>query len=458
MKFKKLAIAAAIVGAFGAGTVSAGVTGVPADANLVPLVLNSDANAADAQIETYVGLYVPEEIGADTIISNFTARNSAPTARPQVLPSGGNPANPLPPYIYWALVDEDSELVDDGECEISLGDKVVWSTDVTTYRALQQQQNAALQSLNVFAPNPVCGPSGSSERFGYVVFQTPGGADGCAADFAFWGNAWILDQGTISATGNSIAAVPVIPLSDGPDTVQTQPTLIGNEVITSGSAAGYQCGLSPTPPASVAPIFAGIRMNNSIAPTDEQVLLQAEIRGPATGFEQSLHAFWFDQNNANREAKMIVWDDAEGSCTDSLPMPREVNLWLYNHNVQVGGFPAVSGWGNLIGQNAANVPGFGPWVTSVIDAVKPGILTGYNSTQLCAPDYWEANPNSVPAYIGALNGYVQYAINEEGTGQGVGLVDRGAIAFNWQEALGVADSTGVASGWSTHMTTDLGKR
>jgi hypothetical protein len=452
MKLRKLALTAAVSGvlAAGGGSVSAAITGVPGDAGMAPMILNSDEGTSDSQIETYIGLYVPTNIGIDTVINQYTAPNSAPTKKRQVLPIRPEEDHPT---IYWAMFDENSKLIEDGECEVSLGDKTVWTTDYSTYQFEQERQKAGLADLNDDVPNPVCGPGDFSDRFGYVVFQTVAGADGLASSFAFWGNAWILDDGTISSQTDSIAAVPFVPLADGPDSSENAPTIIGNEVV---NFEAYGDGQT-TIPVSVAPIIAGIRMNNAQSPTNEDVTLQAEIRGPVTGWEQSMHVFWFDQNLPNdsnpatRTARYRLWDDQQGDCTDDVKLPRELNILLYNNSTSVtDGAPT---WDNLVDDSKNSDE---RRYISVIDAVEPpdGF---YRPSRYCLADYW-LESNFFDNYEGALNGYIDYKIREEGVGAGPGNVDRAAFAFNWQESLGIVSGTGVASGWSTHMTTDLGKQ
>lgn len=454
MKFNKLALVTAVSAAVGgvSGIANAQITGLPGEALLVPMVLSGAKDGAP--IETYIGLYVPETIGQDTVINRYTA--------PHVAPAGALPVTqnlPEGTEIYWALFDENSKKVQDGYCPVSTGDKTVWTTDYH-YREVQlQQRRGILQAGITDIPDPVCGPSlPISNRFGYVTFQTVPGADGWDADFAFWGNAWILDQNVIGQP-NSIASVPVMPMADGYDVSENEEPWIGNQVIASGTL--HQDPPVADSPNQVAPIAAGIRMNNADGDEDEDVVLQAEIRGPATGSEMSLHVFWFDKNNAARVADTDIWDDQEGTCSDTWPLPRELNLVLYNYSINNSGFPATGGWGVLNStKGRRNVDGS---VTDVIDAVQPPIVGGYVSHDYCIPTYWQDLPSQYEtAYPGALNGYVQYAIQEEGLGTDVGgvtYVNEAAVAFNWQESLSTAPTVPqVGSGWSSHMTTDLGKQ
>ncbi len=77
MKFRKLALASAAMAAMGVnGLATAGVTGLPGEGLLVPLVLGTDGDVDADSIATYVTLSVPGTIGQDTMINFFTAPHS----------------------------------------------------------------------------------------------------------------------------------------------------------------------------------------------------------------------------------------------------------------------------------------------------------------------------------------------------------------------------------------------
>jgi len=425
MSIKKLATAIAVTAALGGGTASAAITGIPGEAALVPMVLAGGSE--NAGLQTYVGLYVPTTIGKDTIINQFSAPNAAPGPTVQQLDV---------PEIHWTLFDEKSRKVEDGTCEVSPGDYVLWTTD-RSVQQYQRGQRAELVYQGILGlpdgvPDPVCGPT-NPRRFGYVVFQTFVGADGQAADFAFWGAASITGFGN----GEGHVDVPVMPMADGADPLPSgsgEPAL-GNEVIAGGVYGDDQA----SDPVAAAPIFAGIRMNDGSGAATEKVRVQAPIQGPpavsTAPSGRSLHVFWFDRNDDQRLAALKIWDDQEGSCSDSVPLPYELNLLLYNHQTIVGGFPSQDSWDNL---GPGSQVGY---LTNVIDAVQPDLLNGYRSRPYCTPDYW---------YLGsgydALGGYVEYELNE--IGEPTTSVNSAAVSFNLQE---------TRYGWATHMSADLGK-
>jgi hypothetical protein len=380
----------------GGGLANAEITGVPGEAVLGPMVLTTGG------AETYIGLYVPTTIGMDTVTA---------LSAPHVLAGGPVTQTNFIPEIHWTLFDHRSKKVENGTCEVSPGDYVLWTTDPNVQAVQTEQRRELLQAGILGIPDPVCGPS--SDTNGYVVFQTIPGADGADADFAFWANgAVVLPGGFLGLPNASIGTVPMLAMADGADPLPVgsgEPT-IGNSVISGGR---YLDGI-PADPVKYAPILAGIRMNNGDA-FDDVVRIQAPIQGPAGGNGISIHAFWFDRNDPDRFPSTLVWDDQEGNCSDSVPLPYELNVWAYNY---------PSGTRRMT-----------------------ELLTG-TSWDYCLPDYW--NPNGF--YPGALGGYVEYELQEiNDPYPAPGLVNSAMAAWNWQQS--VVPNTG----WATHMTTDLGK-
>jgi hypothetical protein len=439
---RKLVTAAAVSLALAGATGSAiaEITGVPAEAQLGPMVLFDPAVVGN--IETYIALTVPLNIGNDTVV-NLSA--------PHVLANGPTAQINFDPRIHWTLFDENSDEVEDGECFVSPGDTVMWTTD-TALQAIQNAQTAAMQQRKPGTPDSFCGPS-SPERFGYVVFQTYQGADGLDADFAFWAQGAIVDSASILAAQPNIGAIPMLGMADGADPSPPgsgQPS-IDNSVINNGNIGDGNA----SNPVKYAPILAGVRMNNSDA-VDDLVYMSAPIQGVQLGNAMSLHVFWFDRNDATRVARTDIWDDQEGSCSYNIPMPRELNLWMFNHRIAAGNLPPITAgapnWANMAPATAVRQdPTRG--LTDVISAVKPSILTGYASATYCLPPYWNANVTPDINYLGALGGYVAYEFDEINDPQPVpGVVNSAAAAFNWQEAV----LRGPAA-WSMHMTIDQGK-
>jgi hypothetical protein len=463
MKSKKLLLASSICAAFAgvSGIANAGIPAVPGEALLVPLVLTA-GNTDGIGTETYVGLRVPLTIGTDTIVNEYTAPHTTTAGTSTTQDVAAYPPAKVP-RIYWAMFDEKSVKVDDGTCDVSPGDMTLWTTDVNVREVQLRQRAGILQAGVLDLPDPVCGPGPTIRpRFAYVVFQTMPGADGMVADFAFTGEAMAR-----SSVYGATIGVPVLPMADGQDPLPVgsgTPEFL-NEVISGGT---YNDGL-PFQPLKYAPIIAGIRMNDADGNLAEQVVTQMPIAGPAGGSGLSLHVHWFDRNDANRIAYNDIYDDMEGQCSETWPLPNELNLTMYNQSIAprgAGTFPGAS-WDNVDYPQGFNTDGS---KVNVIQSVEPAFGQGIGAVPYCIPDYWQrlrgtANNN----YPGALVGYVESRINEINSPLPAGRVNSAAVQFSALEdlgggvmAVGVAADTVkpvyYSTGWSSHLASDLGKQ
>lgn len=463
MKSKKLILASSICAAFAgaSGIVNAGIPAVPGEALLVPLVLTAGNNDGKGT-ETYVGLRVPLTLGTDTVLNEYTAPHTTTAGTSTTQTVAAYPPAKVP-RIYWAMFDERSVKVDDGTCDVSPGDMTLWTTDGNV-RNIQLRQRAGILDAGVQdLPDPVCGPGPTIRpRFAYVVFQTMPGADGMDADFAFTGEA----MARASVYGATIA-VPVLPMADGADPMPVgsgTPEFL-NEVISGGT---YGDGIA-FQPLKYAPVVAGIRMNDADGNTAEQVVTQMPIAGPAGGSGLSLHVHWFDRNDATRVAYNDIYDDMEGQCSETWPLPNELNLTMYNQSIQgrpAGDFPTPS-WGNVDG--GFNTDGS---KINVIQSVEPVFSQGVGSVPYCAPDYW-LQMRGRSGYAGALVGYVESRIAEINSPMPVGRVNSAAVQFSAVEDLGgglmpfdvksdIAETPPYpilfSAGWSAHLASDLGKQ
>ena len=441
MTFKNQVLPIVVCAAFSgvATNVSAAITGVPGEALFVPMVLTSGPDGFN--IDTYVSLYVPTQIGGDVIINRYTAPNTVPGpgVTTQVIDD---------PRIYWTTYDENSKKLEDGECEISAGDMVVWTTDIAL-QGIQNQQVAGFSQAGRDAPDSVCGPSNRA-RFSYALFQTVSGADGAPADFAFAGDA-VVTQDVIGAAG--AWSPPVVPMADGRDFSSLQEPRWRNEVIAADTFGdGFPLAQDPS---RFAPITSGIRMNNASTgtPNTSRLKTQMPLSGPATGNQFSIHVHWFDRVNPNRTPGVVIWDDQQGSCSTSIPLPRELNITLYNDRTTIPDNTTGSSWGNLAGVTWNPSVGNPIRATDVITAVNGTFAPGpYDSRPMCIPQYWLPTALGLTAYPGALGGYVVYDFLEEGepTFFGAGNPNAASVQFSLTEIPGFS--------WATHMATDLGKQ
>ncbi len=436
MTFKKSLLPVAICAALGGvgGTASAAITGIPGEALFVPMVLTGANDGVD--IDTYVSLYVPTQIGGDTIINTYSA--------PHTVPGPGVTTQVISdPRIYWTLYDPTSRKIEDGVCWISKGDVVIWTTDPVT-QATQNDQTAGFFQAGRSAPDSVCGPQ-SRPRFGYVLFQTVAGADGQDADFAFAGDAVVMQDYLGEASAWS---VPVIPMADGADFSPLDEPMIGNEVIAAATFGdGFPLAQDPS---RFAPVLSGIRMNNADGVAN-RLKTQMPLSGPASGDQLSLHVHWFDRVNGNRNPGVVIWDDQQGFCSSAIPLPRELNLTLYNNDTTVAANVAGN-WNNLIDAVTAPTPGNPIRATDVITAVGGTTFAPYRSKQMCTPAYWLATSLGTTDYPGAIGGYVVYDFAEEGepTAAGFGFPNAASVQFSLLDFPGFS--------WSTQMAVDLGKQ
>jgi len=465
MKAKKLAIGAMMSVALGSGggAAFAAIPGVPGEGALVPAVFSGVPDGV--RLHTYVALVVPETIGEDTVISDYTA----PHVPQGVQSFDGEDA------IQWTLFDWKSKKIEDGYCDASPGDVVLWSTDPQVKQALIAQRRGLGINTGPFAPtdipDPVCGPTNTTWRVGYVVFQTRKGASREDADFAFAGYASIIEQGVLTPPWDtSIGSIPVLPMADGNDSVPPAGPRVGNEIINAPDFPG-----APSRVTQASPIVSGVRMNNADLDANDSFRVEAPVQGPASGLSRSIHFFWFDRNNPDRYASTTGWDDHEGLCTNGKYMPWEMEIVIYNQKVKDPG----KGWHSLtpkysltpryemseeISEATLPMPPMPPcygcgegYRTQLIDALYDKY---YQSDEYCEPDYWRPIPAGPGfAYPGAFLGNWSYEFAEEGedpeTGGPVpaaGVVNAAMIGWNWQESI-----LYMGTAWSSHVSTDTGK-
>jgi hypothetical protein len=437
MKFQKLVLASSVCAALAgaSGVANADLLGLPGEAMLVTPVVarGGDVNLA---INTNVALYVPSVIGSDTVINNYTAPNTTTegTITVQTLDV---------PKIYWTLFSPDSTKIQDGTCEVSPNDTVLWTTDPAV-RQVEIAQRAGLLDAGILdRPNPICGPT-TPFRFGYVVFQTVPGADGQVADFAFAASA-----GISAAPFGIEVGVPPVPMADGADPLPSGsgfPAYL-NEVIASGTY-GDQI---PALPERYAPVTAGIRFHNADGDVVEDRVTSMPVSGPAGGFGFSWHVFWFNLNQPGRTSFIDLWDDMEGQCSLSLPLPRELNIWAWNMSGTVP-FPTPGTWNNvnILQRSTATTQA----IANIIDVVS-GVGPQGNpvaAVPYCSPDYWPFSDDTTDdGYVGALLGMAEHRIQEY---RYVGEPNDGNVhTAGLQFALMENPATGL---WSGHLATDQG--
>lgn len=451
MKFNKLALTSAVCAALGGlnTTVQAAITAVPGEAALVPLVITDGSNNSGYH-DTYVTLRVPDQIGADTVINYFTAPNTTKVGVTAQLTGEKG-------LIHWFLMDYKSVPIQDGTCEVSAGDVVIW----TTNEDLQDEQGDQDEDFIDARENlvsSICGPS-VRPNLAYVVFQTEEGATGQDASFAFAGNASI-DAYYLSYYTYPDISVPFVPMADGADptfqcgtkSTAGQPEW-KNEVIT-GTGSCTTSG----EPFRYAPVVAGIRMNNGDAVVQE-VRTQMDIPGPNddtyyVGYSNpALHVHWFDRNDPNRVSLGNIYDDQEGRCSDTLPLPWQLNAHLYNVSLAwEQGFNNTKDWYDFYSdisefEDGARLDLIAALVT--FDG-KNGYKNGKYAT--CAPYWMDGDDGEGPKgdWEGTLMGYREGRFVEIMTPVPTGLPNSASVQFS---AVGSYEGS---YGWRTHLATELG--
>jgi hypothetical protein len=457
MNFKKLALTAAVAAAVGGATLPshAMVYGIAGEALLVPVALNDPANQGVGNTNTYVVMKLPNVLGSDFVMNNYSAPNiradycpSAPGCAPGEI-EGAN-LSPDPAYgwkVHWTWFDPESKNPKNGTCEGSPNDVIVWTTDkdlLDLQRKVDTDAFGAGKTQPGLVPKTFCGSS-TLPPAGYVVFQTGMGADSLAAEFAMEGTAYITDA-DIAVNKVGLLSVPVIPMADGEDAngsnKDTPPQLGLNEVIQPVSSSGGGRGDDNlVSPVVVSPLATGIRMNDGRQATSYFTSFAGGIQGGLNAPAYSMHILWFDRNNPDRtsDSQALIYDEHESVESLEVPIDKELNIIVYNSSIQIddpGAFQPP--WSQI---KTGLTPATGLY-TDLIAALQATASNGtYASTTFNLPFNWQFS----------VMGYADYILAEEGPEAGLG-VDASAVAFEAQEDMYNADA------WSQHLMTLRGFR
>ncbi|MGH8558199.1 MAG: hypothetical protein ACRESZ_12210 [Methylococcales bacterium] len=288
-------------------------------------------------INTAVKITVPKSVGNDTIPHFFTAIWTTPTNGPNCTPPGSftftgceDPGDPdLVPsnQVSWFFLDRTSVHRLNGNIRVTPDDVAVIDWGVTL------RQNGA-QSLDGVP--------------GYLVLTTRAGGLGRVADFSFFAEAWVFLGIDISIappnnTGGTFglvdALIPTLAMNDGADTLGNLTPTITNQVIE----------LNRNGNVIASPLYSGIRTNWSDGiPLDITVLdLTLGNRSVRIGATTNLLQFptlmvvWNDRNAGARWSGLgvDVFNDREESCSDSIDLPFQLNLYWVQTDVTAGLVP-----------------------------------------------------------------------------------------------------------------------
>jgi hypothetical protein len=295
--FKKLALAAgttaALVGSLSAHAV---ITGVPGEANLVPLFFWSNTeDAFGGDKNTVVKFTIPRSVGGDTVIDLLTPHvvtaeyegDSNPALNTVVDPASG--LSKSTSRLHWHFLDQQSNHRVNRSFDVSADDVVVINARETLG-----------EPYNGFA--------------GYLVVTTETAATGTrAADFAFAADAWLTveQKGYQRKNVPSAISIPVLPMTDGVDTT-SYPTFSNNVV-------EKVLGSSKYPVAS--PLLSGIRTGV----VGGQPIRTVDIPLAARDSYRNVVVFWSDRNGLATQADEI--DSNENDCSTSFSLPQQLNIW-----------------------------------------------------------------------------------------------------------------------------------
>jgi hypothetical protein len=260
------------------------------DALLVPLVVwytDFDNDQTD-DVNTIIEVTIPSAIGHEDLANIYTARVSTPTNVDLSLDADPDlaPLTACPPEskIRWYWFDQNSKKQKNGNACVSADDVV--------------QINWRQASGETFNGDP-----------GYMVISTNEGSKGNDANFAMFGEAYL-----VSGVAGYVAHTPVLPLRDEADGGPLGTATREDNVKYSGGI-----------PISVSPLISGMR--NSY--TDG-------IPGDLHGFDlmlsdrawPTIHVVWFDRNGIN-PLTVNVFDTQENTCSDYIPLGYEMNVvWI----------------------------------------------------------------------------------------------------------------------------------
>ncbi len=306
-KYQKLMLASGVATALAGLSMPshAIIEGAAGEALLVPFVLYSNPNNAPLQligdflepsINTLIMVTTPSAVGKDTIPNYFTAPNTTPT-------NAGPPITEMP----------DPDLGEEFEFSAGLhlyffNSKSVeeWNDDIPVspddmtlinWGDIVEKQRPALNGMK-----------------GYMVITNEKGKGGWAwrdaARFSMFGDAWMIWPTSIGLIDSKI---PVLPMSDGKDVTDQAANTTNNVVHTSGGAI-----------AQATPLSSGMRTNisngNGLA---DYTLFDLTM---SNRFLPTIHVIWVDENIGQANTA-YVFNDQEDSCSMTLPIANELNVY-----------------------------------------------------------------------------------------------------------------------------------
>jgi hypothetical protein len=291
--FKKLALAVGVTAGLAAVSMpsQALITGAAGEALLVPLVVYGGLGTSfDPFVNTVIRVTIPSTVGFDTIPNEFTAPHTTPTnPGPTLFPAdkdlaGGN-------YIHWYWFDKRSLHRLNRKVKVTADDvvEINWRYEAGTAWV---------------------------DQAGYMIIGTEAARSGAAANFAMYGDAWLLfDDPTTVRTFT--AYQPVLPMSDGADGPQGTPVSVDDQV-------KYTAGGIPR---NASPLISGMRTNRSDGDLSDATVWDLALSDRTF---PTIQVIWLDTNlGSGNYVAVDVFDTTELTCSGTIPLPYELNVvWV----------------------------------------------------------------------------------------------------------------------------------
>ncbi|MGB5830827.1 MAG: hypothetical protein WBG92_02385 [Thiohalocapsa sp.] len=411
--FRRLLLASSMAAAMGglSSPANAIIEGAAGEALLVPFVLfdgnDPNLNAEGVNINTLIEVTVPAQVGIDTVPNFFTAPNSTPTNAggmffPPEAALGATGAFSAGLHLYF--FDKESNELYNREIPTSPDDFVMinWGDYVTRFAT----------SLNGVAGYVIITNEKSKPDFAPDFWRGP-------AQFSMMGDAfmvWPVGLGLIDSK------IPVLPMSDGASPVGGAPTRVDNVVQQSDGSI-----------ANASPLASGMRTNLSDGVDNDFTLFDLTL---SNRFAPTLHVIWVDEN-INQSRVQFVFDDDEKSCSQPLPIKKELNVyWTSPFFLWPANFLTDDQNTNgnfLLGDAGASVEL--NWVDAALD--------------LCYPDPGSIvfNPGNPGQLFDVLEsrilypGFVRFRIDEY-VDNNLGQPESAAVAFSIQLQIDIVNEEG----------------
>jgi hypothetical protein len=270
------------------------MVGVAGEALLVPLVVwGGSGTTADPNVNTIIRVTIPDTFGFDSLPNIFTAPHTTPT------------------WSSAALFPPDPDRNWPGKSSI-LTSAIHWYW-FDQYSVHRLNRGVPVTANDVVEINwrDVAGRAWANQR-GYMVIGTEAARTGAPANFAMFGDAWLVFSNRVesedSDTRARAAMVPVLPMSDGADGPFNSPVTVDDNV-------KYANGI----PRQVSPLISGMRTNRSDGERDDTTVFDLTLGKRYDGL--TISVVWLDVNQGSPASNPTgpTVNDEGGLVTYNLP-------------------------------------------------------------------------------------------------------------------------------------------